>query len=154
MPERLLSVVGALCMMALAFGLCPAERRRHVSLRTVGIGVAFLMGRQEALLRRFALRRFRDLLVNVTRDQAMLLWLDNNYNSGNATDDEGNRVPPNSNYAREFLQLFTMGPVLLDLDGTAVTDGAGIPLPSYSEDDVKEVARALTGWGVDWEKER
>jgi uncharacterized protein (DUF1800 family) len=126
----------------------------HFATSNEKVGVAFLMGKHEALLRRFALRRFRDLLVNITKDQAMILWLDNNYNSGNATDDEGNRVPPNSNYAREFLQLFTMGPVLLNLDGTPITDGAGVPLPSYSEDDVKEVARALTGWGVDWEKER
>lgn len=44
MPDRLVSVVGALCMMALAFGLCPAERRSHVNRRTVGVGVVVLVG--------------------------------------------------------------------------------------------------------------
>jgi uncharacterized protein (DUF1800 family) len=126
----------------------------HFATSNEKVGIAYLMHKQEDLLRKFALKRFRDLVVNVTKDQAMLLWLDNDYNDGNATDDEGNYVPPNANYAREFLQLFTMGPVLLNLDGTPITDGSGVPLPSYTEDDVKEVARALTGWRVEWEKER
>jgi uncharacterized protein (DUF1800 family) len=126
----------------------------HFATSNEKVGVAFLMNKQENLLRKFALKRFRDLVLSITKDQAMLIWLDNDYNDGNATDDEGNRVPPNANYAREFLQLFTMGPVLLSLDGTPVTDGNGVPLPSYTEDDVKEVARALTGWRVEWEQER
>jgi uncharacterized protein (DUF1800 family) len=126
----------------------------HFATSNEKVGIAYLMHKQEDLLRKYALKRFRDLVVNVTKDQAMLIWLDNDYNDGNATDDEGNHVPPNVNYAREFLQLFTMGPVLLDMDGAAITDGSGVPLPSYTEEDVKEVARALTGWRVEWEKER
>jgi uncharacterized protein (DUF1800 family) len=111
------------------------------------------MHKQEDLLRRYALRRFRDLVVNITRDQAMLLWLDNDYNDGNAEDEDGNPVLPNTNYAREFLQLFTIGPSLLNMDGTVETDGHGVPLPAYTEDDVKAVARAFTGWRVDWRRE-
>jgi uncharacterized protein (DUF1800 family) len=126
----------------------------HFATSNEKVGVAFLMAKQEILLRKYALKRFRDLLVNLTKDQAMLLWLDNDYNNGNSTDDEGNYVPPNANYAREFLQLFTMGPVLLNMDGTPKTDASGVPLPSYTEEDVKEVARALTGWRVEWEHER
>ena len=40
------------------------------------------------------------------------------------------------------------------MDGTPIVDGAGIPLPTYTEEDVNDVARALTGWEVDWHKER
>lgn len=126
----------------------------HFATSNEKVEMAYLMHKQEDLLRKYALKRFRDLVVNLTKDQAMLLWLDNDYNNGNAEDDDGNYVPPNANYAREFLQLFTIGPSLLDLDGTVQTDGSGVPLPAYTEDDVKEVARALTGWRVDWQKER
>jgi uncharacterized protein (DUF1800 family) len=84
----------------------------------------------------------------------MLVFLDNDGNDGNAFDDDGNRILPNANYAREFLQLFTIGPVALNLDGTPVLDASGAAVPNYTEQDVKEVARALTGWHVDWHRER
>lgn len=51
MPERLVSVMGALAMLALAFALCPAERRRHVNRRTVLMGVAVLVGMALLVLR-------------------------------------------------------------------------------------------------------
>lgn len=51
MPERAVSVVGALSMLALAFALCPKERRRHVSLRTVGVGILLLFGIAVLVLR-------------------------------------------------------------------------------------------------------
>jgi len=112
------------------------------------------MEKQEAMFRANALGNFRTLLNNIITDQAMMIMLDNDPNSGTLTDDDGNPILPNSNFSREFLQLFTLGPVLLNLDGTPIVDGAGIPLPTYTEDDVNEVARALTGWEVDWRKER
>jgi uncharacterized protein (DUF1800 family) len=84
----------------------------------------------------------------------MLIFLDNDPNSGTLTDEDGNPILPNRNYAREFLQLFTLGPVLLNMDGTPIVDGDSIPIPAYTEEDVNEVARALTGWEVDWHKER
>jgi uncharacterized protein (DUF1800 family) len=118
------------------------------------VGVAYLMEKQEAMLRKYALSNFRTLLVNITTDQAMMIMLDNDPNSGTLTDDDGNPILPNRNYAREFLQLFSLGPVLLSMDGTPIVDGAGVPLPAYTEEDVNDVARALTGWEVDWHKER
>jgi uncharacterized protein (DUF1800 family) len=118
------------------------------------VGVAFLMEKQEAMLRTAALSNFRKLLQNIVTDQAMMIMLDNDPNSGTLTDDDGNFILPNRNFAREFLQLFTLGPVLLNMDGTPIVDGAGIPLPTYTEEDINEVARALTGWNVDWRKER
>jgi uncharacterized protein (DUF1800 family) len=120
---------------------------QHFATSNAKIGVGTFMHEQEELFRRNCLGSFRQMLIEITTDKAMLLWLDNYYNSGTDTDDAGNTVPPNENYARELLQLFTMGPIRLNLDGTPVLDGAGVPVPNYTEQDVREVARALTGWG-------
>lgn len=74
---------------------------------------------QNQMLREHALGDLRSLLRAVVRDPAMLEYLDNDANRKQA---------PNENFAREFLELFTLG------------EG------NYSESDVKEVARAFTGW--------
>src|SRR5262249_44049247 len=107
-----------------------------------------LMRDQENFLRAHALGNFRDLLIGIAKDNAMLMFLDNNMNSGTATDDQGNRIPPNENFARELLHLFSVGVDRLNMDGTPVRDANGQPVPAYSETDVKEVARALTGWAA------
>ncbi|HEY6691591.1 MAG TPA: DUF1800 domain-containing protein [Solirubrobacteraceae bacterium] len=83
-----------------------------------------LMLRQNALLRRHALGSFERLAVEITRDPAMLLWL-------NGVDNRKDDV--NENYARELMELFTLGA------------GRG-----YTERDVREMARALTGFRSDW----
>lgn len=118
----------------------------HFATSIVKVGNAAYMSEQEAMFRKNALGNFRQLLIEASKDRAMLVWLDNNYNSGTDTDDEGNPIPPNENYGRELLQLFSLGTVQLRLDGTPITDGNGVALPNYTEDDVKAVARALTGW--------
>jgi uncharacterized protein (DUF1800 family) len=82
------------------------------------------MLRQNALLRRRALGNFRTLVRDITKDPAMLTWLNG---TSNAKDE------PNENYARELQELFTLGA------------GQG-----YTERDVRELARALTGWRADW----
>ena len=83
---------------------------------------------QAQLFRRRALGPFSNLLYDVTHDKAMLVWL-----SGI----DNNRWSPNENYGRELMELFTLG----------ASDESGYP---YSEDDVREQARALTGWRADW----
>src|SRR5262249_33253010 len=102
----------------------------HFATSNEKVGVGFFMHDQEELLRANAFGSFRDLLVGITKDQAMLIWLDNNYNSGSESE------PPNENYAREFLQLFTMGTTQLHMDGTPVLDAEGRPVPAYTEADV------------------
>ena len=82
------------------------------------------MLRQNELLRRHALGDFGALVREITRDPAMLTWLNGIDNT---------REEPNENYARELQELFTLGA------------GRG-----YSERDVREMARALTGWRADW----
>lgn len=74
------------------------------------------------------LGRFEDLLLSVARSPAMLDYLDNNQNS---------RWGLNENYARELMELHTLG-----VDGP------------YTETDVREVARALTGWTTDWDADQ
>ena len=83
-----------------------------------------LMLRQNAMLRRHALGSFADLARDVTRDPAMLLWL-------NGVDNT--KWDVNENYARELMELFTLGA------------GRG-----YNERDVREMARALTGFRYTW----
>lgn len=122
----------------------------HFATSIEKVGVGCLMAQEEELLRKDSLGTFRDLLIGITKDKAMLVYLDNNYNNGQAYDDRGKLVPPNENYAREFLQLFSMGPQKLKLDGSVVTDNKGVPFPSYSERDVREIARAFTGWYHDY----
>src|SRR6185503_10785129 len=81
-----------------------------------------LLYRQNVLLRKHALGNFGELLRAVSRDPAMLIYLDNASNR---------REQPNENFARELMELFTLG------------EG------HYGEQDVKEAARAFTGWSVD-----
>jgi uncharacterized protein (DUF1800 family) len=91
-----------------------------------GVDEARLMIRQNQLFRKQGLGSFLELLTAVTKDPAMLLWL-----SGN----ENTRWSPNENYARELMELFTLGA------------GRG-----YTERDVRQQARALTGWRNDWSR--
>ena len=81
-----------------------------------------LVSAQNAFLRSHALGNLRDLLIGISRDGAMLKWLDGSGSS---------KAHPNENYARELMELFTMG------------------VGNYTETDVRELARALTGWYVD-----
>ena len=71
--------------------------------------------------RRAGLGRFDDLLIELSRDPAMIIWLDNHTNHKDSI---------NENYGREILELFSMG------------------VGNYTEDDIKECARAFTGWSV------
>ncbi len=96
----------------------------HDWFATGDVGSSRLGLAQNALMRRNALGSFATLLEAVTRDPAMLIWL-----SGTAN----RKDSPNENYARELMELFTLGA------------GRG-----YSEDDVREMARALTGFVNRW----
>jgi uncharacterized protein (DUF1800 family) len=105
-----------------------------------------MMHDQEELFRQHGLGSFRDLLIGISRDNAMLIYLDNTGNDGQAVGDDGERTAPNENYARELMQLFALGPVQLEMNGAPVVSADGVPLPAFGERDVKEAARALTGW--------
>ena len=77
------------------------------------------MVNQMQMFRRLGLGEFKTLLVELSRDPAMIFWLDNN---------ENRNGEPNENYGRELLELFSMG------------------VGNYTEDDIKNASRAFTGW--------
>jgi uncharacterized protein (DUF1800 family) len=89
------------------------------------------------VLDRNAFGNYRQLLLEITLNPAMGNYLDINNN---------NRTLPNENYAREILQLFSIGTVRLNLDGTQQLDGNGQAIPAYTQDHVNNFARVFTGW--------
>jgi hypothetical protein len=94
----------------------------HLATSIAKVQSPALMFRQNCLLRKHALGRFGPLLQAVSRDAAMLLWLDSNSNV---------KGKPNENYARELMELFSLG------------------VGNYTEKDIREAARAFTGWRTD-----
>ena len=84
-----------------------------------------------------AFGQYGDLLKAVTRSPAMGFYLDNGNN---------NKWNLNENYGRELLQLFSVGLVQLNLDGTIKRDNVGKPLETYNQSDVLYSTKALTGW--------
>ena len=79
------------------------------------------MSRQVEMFREYGMGNYRDLLVRLAKDPAMIFWLDNN---------ENHKRAPNENWGRELLELFSLG------------------VGNYTEEDVYECSRAFTGWTI------
>jgi uncharacterized protein (DUF1800 family) len=94
----------------------------HFATSIDKVGYNVLMYRQNQIFRSLGMSKFKDLLHAVSRDPAMLIWLDNDTNVKDA---------PNENFAREVMELFTLG------------------RGNYTQKDVTEAARAFTGWTID-----
>jgi uncharacterized protein (DUF1800 family) len=88
---------------------------------------------------------FRKLLEDVTLNPAMGYYLNTR---GNQKENAQGRQP-DENYAREVMQLMTIGLYQLDADGSVKTGGDGAPLDTYSLDDVTNLARVFTGYDLD-----
>ncbi|MEO5936441.1 MAG: DUF1800 family protein [Terriglobales bacterium] len=88
-----------------------------------------------------AFGNYYQIMDEVTRSSGMGYYLD----MGNSAKAANGGIA-NENYARELLQLFTVGLYMLNEDGTFQHDGNGERIPTYTEEDVQEFARALTGW--------
>lgn len=88
-----------------------------------------------------AFGNFSTLLTDVTLSPVMGNYLDMVNN-----DKPGNGVAPNENYAREILQLFSIGLEQLNQDGTMQLDGSGNPIPTYGQDEIIGFAHVFTGW--------
>ena len=107
---------------------CPLRERMvlfwhgHFATSFEKVRSSHAMLRQNHLFRDFAFGRFEELALAVSRDEAMMRYLDVAGSS---------KKHPNENFARELLELFTLG------------EG------HYTEEDVREAARAFTGWGID-----
>ncbi len=89
------------------------------------------------ILDRDAFGSYRQLLHDITLNAAMGNYLDLNNNT---------KTRPNENFAREVLQLFSIGTVRLNLDGTPQLDGSGQPIPTYDQTTINNFARVFTGW--------
>jgi uncharacterized protein (DUF1800 family) len=109
----------------MAFTKCPLEEKMtlfwhgHFATSDRKVKNPYAMYGQNQLFRKYAFGRFDDLLMAISKDPAMIIWLDNQQNRQSS---------PNENYAREIMELFTLG------------------IGNYTEKDVKEAARAFTGW--------
>ncbi len=97
----------------------------------------------QQLLLADAFTNYRQIMKDVTLSPAMGYYLDM-ANNGKAN--AMGTVLPNENYSREVLQLFTIGTSQLNQNGTPITDSTGVPLPSYTQSTVTELARVFTGW--------
>jgi hypothetical protein len=114
----------------MAYGKYPLQEKLtffwhgHFTTSAKDERAAMLMWRQNELQRRYAAANFEPFVRAISRDPAMLDYLNNN---------ENRKAHPNENYARELMELFTLG------------------IGNYTETDIKQAARAFTGWGHDGE---
>jgi uncharacterized protein (DUF1800 family) len=133
----------------------PDMLRKRVALALSEYFVVSLIGLETLAWRCFAAAQywdqlnegafgnFRVLLESVTLNLAMGKYLNTLYN--------GREIPeigrvPDENYAREVMQLFTIGLHQLNPDGTTKRDANGQPIPTYTADDVSNLARVFTGY--------
>lgn len=108
------------------------------------------LGQQQAALANYydllivnSFGNFRDLLEQVTLSPVMGEYLSM---KGNQKADVEKNIRPDENFAREVLQLFTIGLVQLNTDGTVKRDADNIPIPTYDQEVVEGFARVFTGW--------
>ena len=126
--RQALQATGTWWLKRMAFGKYPMQEKLtffwhgHFTTSAKDERSAMLMWRQNELLRRYAAGNFEPFVRSISRDPAMLDYLNNN---------ENRKAHPNENYARELMELFTLG------------------IGNYTEDDIKQAARAFTGWGHD-----
>jgi hypothetical protein len=126
-PSAALTRLQGIWLYRMIFTAWPLRERmtlfwhNHFATSNTKVNNPALMQRQNDLLRANALGRFPALLTAIGRDPAMLIWLDSTANR---------KAHPNENYAREVMELFTLG------------------RGHYTERDIQEAARAFTGWFV------
>ena len=95
-----------------------------------------------------AFGNFRDVLEKVTLNPMMGIYLSALRSAKATFDTRGNPTSlPDENYAREVMQLFTIGLNELNPDGTLRLDPNGQPIPTYTQDTIMQMAKVFTGWG-------
>ncbi len=90
-----------------------------------------------------AFGNYRDLIEDVTLHPSMGVYLSM---LGNEKPDSVNNIRPDENYARELMQLFSIGLVELNTDGTVRTDSQGQAIPTYDQSIIEGFAHVYTGW--------
>jgi len=121
-----------------------------VSLSPIdGFYPPYKIGAYWDLLTANAFGNFRTLLEKITLNPAMGFYLNT---AGNLKEDAASGREPDENYAREVMQLFTIGLYQLNGDGTPKTDTLGNPIETYVQDDVSNLARVFTGYDYDYSR--
>jgi len=105
------------------------------------INLVYGMARYQQIFLDHAFGNFEDILTRVTLSSAMGDYLNMVNNDKPAAG-----VNPNENYARELLQLFSLGVWEQDVDGTPIRDAGGNPVPTYDQDTIEGFAHVFTGW--------
>jgi uncharacterized protein (DUF1800 family) len=105
------------------------------------------MGAYWDVLTKNAFGNFRNLLQELTLNPAMGRYLNM---LGSLKEDPATGRLPDENYAREIMQLFTIGLNRLNLDGTVQVNNLGKPIDAYTESDVSNLARVFTGYDYDY----
>ncbi|MGA2230711.1 MAG: DUF1800 domain-containing protein [Tepidisphaeraceae bacterium] len=129
--QAVMLAMGGWWMKHMAYGPHPLQEKLtlfwhgHFTTSSKDERMAELMWQQNELLRQNAAGNFAAMVHGISRDPAMLDYLNNTQNK---------KAHPNENYARELMELFTLG------------------IGNYTENDVKQGARAFTGWSHDGEK--
>ena len=93
-----------------------------------------------------AFGKYRNLLENVTYSPMMGVYLSHIANRAAYDAGGGLIVSPDENYAREIMQLFSIGLILRHPDGSLVLNTDGLPIATYDNNDITELARVMTGW--------
>ena len=114
-----------------------------ISERSALFDQPFAIAGYQDMLARNAFGSFRTLLQDVTLHPAMGRYLSM---LGNEKADVVRNIRPDENYAREVLQLFSIGLVELNSDGSVRRDAQGVPLATYDQPVVENFARVFTGW--------
>ncbi len=97
------------------------------------------------ILLEHAFGNYRDLLYHITLNPMMGEYLSM---IRNEKADASRNIRPDENYAREIMQLFSIGLVELNLDGSVKLDSEDQPIPTYGQTEIKELARVFTGWNT------
>jgi uncharacterized protein (DUF1800 family) len=131
----------------------PDQLRQRVAFALSEIMVVSQLGALQArpfavadyydMLARNAFGNYRDLIEEVTLHPAMGVYLSM---LGNEKPDPARNIRPDENYARELMQLFSIGLVELNLDGTTRLNGNNQPIPTYDQSIIEGFAHVFTGW--------
>jgi uncharacterized protein (DUF1800 family) len=105
--------------------------------------MTYSLGGYYDLLSRNAFGNYRELIEEVTLHPAMGVYLSM---LGNERPDPVLNIRPDENYARELMQLFSIGLVELNLDGSVKVDNNGDPIPTYDQSIIEGFAHVYTGW--------
>ena len=97
------------------------------------------------ILAKHAFGNFRNLMGEISRSPGMGVFLSH---QGNKKFNSSSNTHPDENFARELMQLFSIGLWKMNQDGSMVKDSSGDPIASYTQDDVEELAKVMTGYDI------